>query len=144
MAKRTQKKQQAKKDPESDLREVLRQFARTVLKPQNSREMAAKKIGLKPSYLNAMLKQKSVGGLGAWATLILYCFETLGIDALSELSNLLKKPDLIAKGQSQSPSEIVFRNLDQISIVNEDVKFQLATHLQKMLTDLEKSLESHK
>ncbi|MCB0408270.1 MAG: hypothetical protein KDD34_08705 [Bdellovibrionales bacterium] len=143
MAKR-QKKQHERKDPESELREVLRQFARTVLKSQNSRETAAKKVGLKPSYLNAMLKQKSVGGLGAWSTLILYCFETLGIDALSELSNFLKKPELIAKGQSQTPSEIVFRNLDKISIVNEDVKFQFATHLQKMLADLEKSIEKQR
>ena len=136
-------KNSTKGDPESDLREIFRQFARKVLNSQKLRETAAKKIGNKPSYIRAMLDQRDVGGLDSWAALLVHCFDTLGLDLRANLDRALDNPDRLKDANALSQSEVVFRNLDQISIVNEDVKFQLATHLEKMLKDLEKSLQSH-
>lgn len=136
-------KKSTKGDPESDLREILRQFARKTLNSQKLRETAAKKIGSQPSYVRAMLDQRGVGGLDSWAALLVHCFDILGIDLRTSLGRALEAPERLKEANAQSPSEVVFRNLDQISIVNEDVKFQLATHLEKMLTDLEKSFQSH-
>ncbi len=136
-------KNSTKGDPESDLREIFRQFARKVLNSQKLRETAAKKIGSQPSYVRAMLDQRGVGGLDSWAALMVHCFDILGVDLRASLGRTLDNPDRLKDANAHSPSEVVFRNLDQISIVNEDVKFQLATHLEKMLKDLEKSLQSH-
>lgn len=142
MKKSVRNKGGPKGDPETDLREILRQFARTVLYTQKLRETAAKKIGSKPSYIRAMLDQRGVGGLSTWSALMMHCFDVLGVDLLALLGRALQNPERLKEGSALSSSELVFRNLDQISIVNEDVKFQLATHLEKMLKDLENSIES--
>lgn len=133
-------KNSTKGDPESDLREILRQFARKVLNSQKLRETAAKKIGSKPSYVRAMLDQRGVGGLDSWASLMVHCFDNLNLDLRATLERALESPERLKDGGSLTPSEVVFRNLGQIAIVNEDVKFQLATHLEKMLMGVEKNL----
>lgn len=134
-------KNSTKGDPESDLREILRQFARKVLNSQKLRETAAKKIGSQPSYVRAMLDQRGVGGLDSWAALLVHCFDNLGLDLRTTLGRALEAPERLKEANTHSPSEVVFMNLTQISIVNEDVKFQLATHLEKMLKDLEMSFQ---
>lgn len=134
-------KNSPKGDPESDLREILRQFARKVLNSQKLRETAAKKIGSQPSYVRAMLDQRGVGGLDSWAALLVHCFDNLGLDLRRTLGRALEAPERLKEANAHSPSELVFMNLDQISIVNEDVKFQLASHLEKMLKDLEVSFQ---
>lgn len=143
MKRAVKNKNSTKGDPESDLRELLRHFARNLLNTKKLRETAAKKIGSSPSYIRAMLDQRGIGGFDLWAALMVHCFEILGLDLRTTLERVLRSPERIKDANAQSPSEVVFRNLDQISIVNEDVKFQLATHLEKMLTDLEKSFEHH-
>lgn len=143
MKRAVRNKNSTKGDPESDLREILRHFARNLLNTKKLRETAAKKIGSSPSYIRAMLDQRGIGGFDLWAALIVHCFEILDVDLRSTLERVLRSPERIKDANAQSPSEKVFRNLDQISIVNEDVKFQLATHLEKMLKDLEKSFEHH-
>lgn len=136
-------KTSGKEDAESDLRETLRQFARKVLSTQKLRDTAAKKIGSSPSYMRAMLNQRGIGGFDLWTALAVHCFEILDIDLLTVLSNILRDPERIKAAivNGQTPSEMVFKNLDQITIVNEDVKFQLATHLEKMLKDVEKTVQ---
>lgn len=136
-------KNSAKNDPESDPREILRRFARKTLSTQKLRDVAAKKIETQPSYLHAMLNQRGIGGFDIWTALMVHCFDTLGVDLCDTLNHALRNPERLKDTSAQSPSETVFKNLDQISIVNEDVKFQLASHLEKMLKGLEKSLESH-
>jgi hypothetical protein len=128
-------------DIENQIREILRQFARTILNTSKLRETAAKETGSKPSYIRAMLDQRGVGGLSTWASLLAYCFRTQKLDLIQELSRALADPDKLSKSNSGlTPSEQAFKDLDRIAIVNEDVKFQLATSLELMLKDLEKSL----
>lgn len=145
MKKSPKTKTSGKGDAESDLRETLRQFARKVLSTQKLRDSAAKKIGSSPSYMRAMLNQRGIGGFDLWTALAVHCFDILGVDLLTILSNALRDPERLktAIANGQTPSEMVFKNLDQITIVNEDVKFQLATHLEKMLKDIEKTVQNH-
>jgi|GEM_PF-2626057 len=139
MKRAAKNKNSTKGDPQSDLRETLRHFARNLLNTKKLRENAAKKIGSSPSYVHAMLAQRGIGGFDLWAALMVHCFEILDVDLPTVLGRVLQSPERIKDANAQSPSEVVFRNLDRISIVNEDVKFQLATHLEKMLKELEKS-----
>jgi hypothetical protein len=136
------KKEVAAEDIESQIRETLRQFARQILSTPKLRESAAKAIGHKPSYLRAMLDQRGKGGLSAWATIVAHCFGLKGLDLLTEISRALANPDgLSAASGSLSPSELIFRNLEKISVVDEDVKFEIATTLDKVFKDVEKNLE---
>ena len=47
-------------------------------------------------------------------------------------------------GGGLTPSELLFKGLDRNAIVNEDVKFQLASSLEMMLKELEKSMDSQR
>lgn len=142
MKKAAKNKISRKGDAERDLREILRKFARDTLDTQKLRDAAAKEIGSSPSYMRAMLNQRGIGGYDLWTALMVHCFEILDVDLPTVLERALKSPQRIKDANAQSPSELVFRNLDRIPIVNEDVKFQLATHLEKMLTDVNDALKS--
>ena len=129
---------------ESEIREALRVFARGTLDTEKLKDAAAKKIGGKPSYVRAMLKQRDIGGMNSWIPLMAYCFELRGLDLVKELERVLSDPAALSAGGGLSPSEQRFRALDKIPIVNEDVKFQLVNSLEMMLKDLEKSLDSQR
>ena len=130
---------------ENEIREILRKFAREILNTQKLKDNAAKETDSKASYMRAVLNQRGVGGLSVWAPLIAYCFKTKGLDLTEELSRLLSEPNQLGKKTSDlTPSEQIFRNLNRISIVNEDVKFELAISLEKMLKNLEHSMDGNK
>lgn len=128
-------------DAESQVREVLRKFAQEILNTEKLRSSAASAIGKQPSYVKAMLYERNTGGLGAWSTIIAYCFQLKGLNLVNEVSRALANPENLSKQSNLTKSEIIFRNLERLSIVNEDVKLEIATMLDKVFSDVEKNYD---
>lgn len=132
-------------DIEAQIREIFRQFARQILSTAKQRESAAKAIGHQPSYLRAMLDERGKGGLDAWAMIVDHCFVQQGLNLVDVLSRALSNPASIGQGAIVlTPSEQIFKNLDKISIVDEDVKLEIAISLEKVFKAAEKSARKDK
>jgi hypothetical protein len=129
------------KDAESQIREILRKFAQEILNTQKLRDSAAKAIGKQPSYIKAMLMERNKGGLNTWATMLDHCFSLRGLNLVTEISRALENPDGLSSGNTLTKSETIFRNLEKYPIVNEDVKLEVATMLDKVFNDVQKNHE---
>ena len=121
-----------------EYQEVCRIHCRNALKGSNreesaeNRKKAAKAIGHTLGTLNAALNERNKGGAEFWFKLRYY---------IAFIKNKDKFDDVSFFDQNNSLSQLTlseqkFQALSNIPIINEDVKFQLVTNIEQMLTDL--------
>lgn len=127
-------------DKEVQLREFLRNYCRKLLKNEDQRKEAAKALGHEFSYLKAALDQKGKGGLDFWFKLISFCAEVQGDSLDLAIEALFKKERPFQSTDLLSEADLIFKNLSEIPIVNEDIKYRLAVNIRDMLLDLDKDV----
>ena len=121
-----------------EYKETSRIYCRNALKGSSRKESAenkkkaAKAIGRTRATLNAALNERNKGGAELWFKLRYY---------IAFIKDRGKFDDISFFEQNNSLSQLTlseqrFQALSNIPIVNEDIKFQLVTNLEQMLTDL--------
>ena len=102
-----------------------------------NRAKAAKAIGYKLTTLNAALDQRKKGGQEFWFKLRYYIASIDSNGAVDDVAFFDKLNSL----SQLTLSERKFQALSNIPIVNEEIKFKLASNLEQMLVDLSSGLQ---
>ena len=126
-----------------EVREIFRKFAKNKLDTEQKTQEAVKAIGTTRSYLKkALLGERKKGGLDTWIALMIVIARMEECDLIELLDEILSMRNPFQT--SASKSEQIFRQLDKINIINEDVKYKIAETLEMILLEMEKNMKKRK
>ena len=124
-----------------EIREILRKFVKSRLNTESKIQDAVKATGTTYTYLKkALLGEKKKGGLDTWIALFIVTARMENCGLIELLNEILSTRNPFQTSTS-SKSEQIFRRLDKIEIINEDVKYRIAETLEMIFLEMQNNMK---
>lgn len=124
-----------------EVREILRQLAKRYLNSDQKIRDTAEATGTSYTYLKkALLGEKYKGGLDTWIALLIVIARMDNSSLIDRLKDIMSLPRPF-KEDPAPQSEKIFKELNTIDLINEDVKYKIAETLKSIITEMQNRLD---